>query len=137
MLFQYDTSRSGQVSRDVLGDDFLGTLVTDCYSGYHASAAGAKQKCLFHIAHTARKWQKLTAGDSADFAFFEDIKQFVKLACEFHRRRRDGQLSDTQQSARKSKLREELSRLETCTVSHEKAITLQARLVRHTGEWPH
>ena len=32
--FQYDTSRAGEVSRDVLGDDFLGTLVTDCYSGY-------------------------------------------------------------------------------------------------------
>jgi transposase len=46
--FQYDTSRAGQVSRDILGDDFTGTLVTDCYSGYAASAAGAKQKCLAH-----------------------------------------------------------------------------------------
>lgn len=26
--FQYDTSRAGQVSRDILGDDFAGTLVT-------------------------------------------------------------------------------------------------------------
>ena len=32
-------------------------------------------------------------------------------------------------------MREELSRLETCDVSHEKAITLQARLLRHLGEW--
>jgi len=32
--FQFDTTRAGQVSRDVLGPHFTGTLVTDCYSGY-------------------------------------------------------------------------------------------------------
>ena len=37
--FQYDTSRAGQVSRNILGNDFTGTLVTDCYSGYAASVA--------------------------------------------------------------------------------------------------
>jgi hypothetical protein len=31
--FQFDTSRCGQVSRDVLGEYFFGTLVTDCYAG--------------------------------------------------------------------------------------------------------
>jgi len=56
--FQYDTSRAGQVSRDILGNDFVGTLVTDCYSGYFASAAGAKQKCLAHLARKARDWQR-------------------------------------------------------------------------------
>ncbi len=28
--FQFDTSRAGEMSRDILGDDFTGTLVTDC-----------------------------------------------------------------------------------------------------------
>ena len=120
-----------QVSRGILGDDFLGTLVTDCYSGYFASAAGAKQKCLFHLAHTACKWQKLTKHDSADFAFFEDIKQFVKLGCEFHRLRHDGKLSDAEQSARGAWLREELSRPETCHVSHESRMST-AFLLRMT-----
>ncbi len=85
--FQYDTSRAGQVSRAILGDDFTGTLVTDCYSGYAASAAGAKQKCLAHLARTARDWQKLTERDSADYVFFEANQQFVKRCCRFHRRR--------------------------------------------------
>jgi hypothetical protein len=35
----------------------------------------------------------------------------------------------------KAWLRQELVRLQTCDVSHEKAITLQARLLRHSGEW--
>jgi len=133
--FQYDTSRAGEVSRNILGDDFLGTLVTDCYSGYFASAAGAKQKCLAHLARTAHDWQKLTEEDSVDFTFFEDIKQFVKRGCNFHRLRADGKLSDAEQATEKTWLREELARLETCDVSHEKAITLQGRLLRHPGEW--
>ncbi len=133
--FQYDTSRAGQVSRDILGDDFIGTLVTDCYSGYAASVAGAKQKCLAHLARRARDWQKLTEADSLDFAFFADIQQFVKRACNFHRRRREKKLSRKKQATEKAWLRAELVRLETCDVSHEKAITLQARLLRHPGEW--
>lgn len=133
--FQFDTSRAGQVSRNILGDDFTGTLVTDCYSGYFAHGAGAKQKCLAHVARQAHDWQKLTEKGSPDFTFFEDIKQFVKRGCNFHRLRREGKLSGEEQVAEKAWLRAELSRLETCEVSHEKAYTLQARLLRHDGEW--
>ena len=135
VLFQYDTSRSGQVSRDILSDDFLGTLVTDCYAGYTASAAAAKQKCLAHLARTAHDWQKLTDADSAGFAFFAAVKAFVKRGCNFHRLRADDKLSAEDQAAEKTWLRDELTRLETCEVTHEKAITLQARLLRHPGEW--
>lgn len=133
--FQFDTTRAGQVSRNVLGDDFTGTLVTDCYSGYHAHSAGAKQKCLAHIARRAHLWQKLTEKGSSDFIFFEDIKQFVKQGCEIHRLRHEGKLSEEEQEARKAWLRAELFRLEQCNLSHEKALTLQARLVRHHDEW--
>ncbi len=45
----------------------LGTLVTDCYIAYFAQVAGAKQKCLVHIARTARDWQKLVEMDSIDY----------------------------------------------------------------------
>jgi transposase len=105
VLFQYDTSRSSPVSRDILGDDFLGTLVTDCYAGYAASAAAAKQKCLAHLAHlarTARDWQKLTDADSADFAFFADVKAFVKRGCNLHRLRAADKLNAEDQAAEKA-----------------------------------
>ena len=133
--FQFDTSRAGQVSRDVLGADFTGTLVTDCYSGYHAHVAGAKQKCLAHLARTARDWQRLTNDQSIDWKFFEDIRAFVKRACKISRNRKEQKLDKEQQSEEKAWLREELERLSIATVSHEKAITLQGRLLRHLGEW--
>lgn len=133
--FQFDSSRAGEVSRAVLGDDFTGTLVTDCYSAYHAHQAGAKQKCLAHVARRAHEWQPLTAEGSADYAFFEDVKQWVKRGCEFHRRRQAQELSPQKLRREAAWLRAELPRLESCPLTHDKALTLQARLQRHHDEW--
>ena len=77
--FQFDTSRAGEVSREVLGADFAGTLVTDCYSAYDAQGAEAKQKCLAHLARTARDWQKLTSSDSPEYRFFDAVEEFLRL----------------------------------------------------------
>ena len=133
--FTFGTTRSGQVSRDVLGDDFTGTLVTDCYSGYIAHVAGAKQKCLVHLARTARDWQKLVPAGSPDFAFFDAVRQFVKRGCEFHRLRGHGILDSAQVAREKGWLRQELSRLEKRPVSGQKALTLQSRIVGYRDEW--
>ena len=133
--FTFGTTRSGQVSRDVLGDDFSGTLVTDCYSGYIAHSAGAKQKCLVHLARTARDWQKLTKAGSTDFAFFDAVKQFVRRGCEFHRLRGKGILDPIDAAAEKTWLREELARLKAWNVGHKKAVTLQGRIATYDNEW--
>lgn len=133
--FQYDTTRAGQVSRDILGDDFTGTLITDCYSGYFASVARAKQKCLAHVSRKARDWQKLVEQDSIDFQYFADIRRFVNRACRFCRNRREGKTSRRKLKQEAAWLRDELQRLLTCDVSHDKAIQLQALLIRHPGEW--
>jgi transposase len=133
--FEFNMSRAGEVSRNVLGDNFTGTLVTDCYSGYYAHVAGAKQKCLAHVARRAHDWQRLTKEGSAEQTFFEDVKQWVKRGCEFHRLRGLNKLSPEAQAAEGSWLREELLRLENCPLEHVQAQTLQARLLRHHGEW--
>ena len=133
--FQFDQSRAGEVSRNVLGPNFTGTLVTDCYSGYHAHTAGAKQKCLAHVARRGHEWQRLTAAGSADHDFFESVKQWVKRGCEFHRRRGLNELSPEALTAEAAWLRAELSRLENYPLEHDKAQTLQARLLRHHDEW--
>jgi transposase len=131
--FQFDTSRAGEVSRDLLGADFAGILVTDCYSAYDAQGAKAKQKCLSHLARTARDWQKLTAADSADHRFFQAVKEWVKRGCDFHRRRE--QLSEEEQADEKAWLRAEQERLQDCPLNHEKAVTLRERINRYADCW--
>ena len=127
--FQFDTSRSGQVSRDVLGEHFTGTLVTDCYAGYEAHTAGAKQKCLAHLARTACDWQKLTTAGSNDFAFFEAIREFVQNGCRFHRLRKKGELTEAQQVTEKIWLRERLAQLITFGHRSEAGAVRMARLM--------
>lgn len=133
--FQFDTSRAGEVSRGILSEYFVGILITDCYVAYGAQVASAKQKCLAHLARTARDWQKLTVSGSTGYQFFEDVKRFVKRGCAFHRRRAAGELSADEQETEETWLRAELARLESCPVDHDKAITLQQRILNHQGEW--
>jgi hypothetical protein len=130
---QFDTSRAGEVSRDLLGSDFTGTLVADCYSAYDAQGAKAKQQCLSHLARAARDWQKLTSPDSADYRFFVSVQEWAKRGCDFHRRREC--LSPREQADEKAWLRAELKRLQSCPLSHDKATTSQERINRYADCW--
>jgi transposase len=131
--FQFEETRSGQVSRDILGEDFAGTLVTDCYSGYEAHSASAKQKCLAHLARTARDWQKLVKNNSSDFRFFDRIVAWVKRACGYHKKQNDWSVATRAKHRRW--LEQELAALGRLKLKHEKAITLQGRITKHADSW--
>ena len=133
--FTFDTSRAGEVSRKLLGPYFDGTLVTDCYAGYEAHPAKAKQKCLAHLARTARDWQKVVPAESAAHTFFTDVREWVRRGCRFYHQRRRGELPPPQLVEEERWLRAELQRIETCPLDHEKAFTLQNRIRKHTGQW--
>jgi hypothetical protein len=45
--FRYDSSRAGAVVKEVLGDKFVGVLVSDFYGGYNIYE-GVKQRCWVH-----------------------------------------------------------------------------------------
>ena len=59
--FQITRTRSGQVSRKILGDDFQGGLITDCYSGYDAHKTRIKQRCLSHLKRSAVDLRQVVA----------------------------------------------------------------------------
>ena len=73
--------------------------------------------------------------DSIDFQFFADVREFVGRGCQFYRNRRAGALSDEEIEFEKGWLEARLEYLSTCNLKHDKAITLQGRVVRHYGEW--
>ncbi len=133
ILFQFATTRAGEVSREVLGEDFLGTLVTDCYSAYDAQGAKAKQKCLSHLARTARDWQKLTKPGSSEYRFFDAIRSFVNRGCEFAHPR--DKLSRKKRAEETQWLQRKLKRLISWDLNHDKALTLQERINRYQDCW--
>jgi hypothetical protein len=136
--FQFDTTRAGEVSREILGAYFDGTLVTDCYAGYNAQQARAKQKCLAHLARTARDWQKVVPPESAASDFFTAVKEWVRRGCRFYHQRRRGELTAEQLATEEAWLRAELERLQVYALESEKdakAVTLQGRIIRYVNEW--
>jgi len=133
--FQFAISRAGEVSRNILGSYFDGTLVTDCYAGYEAHQAKAKQKCLAHLARTARDWQEVVPPRSLADKFFTAVQAWVRRGCRFHHQRARGKLSAESIEKEVAWLRKELDRLESCPLDHDKASRLQGRIRKHAGEW--
>lgn len=132
--FHVSRTRAGKVSRKILGEDYRGGLITDCYSGYDRHGTPLKQKCLSHLKRAAADWEKLLPPEAKDSrAFFAAVRQWVKRGCRWHRerRRRDG----AEREAEAHRLREEFDRLETMPTDSERAARLQKRLRRYHREW--
>ena len=80
-------TRSGKISRKILGEDYAGGLVMDCYAGYDRHATKIKQRCLEHLKRTAKDWRKVTPEKAVvSRQFFHDVAAWVKRGCRWHRR---------------------------------------------------
>ena len=127
-------TRSGKISRRILGEDYEGALVTDCYAGYDRHATKIKQKCVEHLKRTAKDWRKVTPEKAvAAIRFFNDVAAWAKRCCRWHRRRKTGEAAVNDSEA--EWLRREQTRLESATVDSDKSRTLQGRIRRYTKEW--
>jgi len=127
-------TRSGKVSRAILGEDYQGGLNTDCYSGYDRHATKIKQKCLSHLKRSAEDWQKLLPLEAKDSrAFFDAVRQWVKRGCTWHRKWKNRVGAEKDQEA--NWLRQELERLQQMPTDSERAARLQKRIRRYRNEW--
>lgn len=127
-------TRSGKISRQILGKDYAGGLVIDCYAGYDRHATKIKQRCLEHLKRTAKDWRKVTPEKAvASRQFFDDVIAWVKRGCRWHRRRNAN--SEAEQDREAVWLRSEQARLESVVLDWKKAQTLQGRIRRYSTEW--
>jgi transposase len=132
--FYASNTRSGKVSRAILGEDYQGGLNTDCYAGYDRHATKIKQKCLSHLKRSAEEWQKLLPGGAKDsHAFFDAVRAWVKRGCTWHRKWKNRRGAEKDQEA--NWLRQELERLQRMPTDSERAARLQKRICRYRKEW--
>ena len=127
-------TRSGKISRKILGKDYAGGLVTDCYAGYDRHATKIKQRCVEHLKRTAKNWRKVTPEKAvASRQFFDDVMAWTKRCCRWHRRWKENSPGTQQREA--AWLRSEQARLENVALDSKKAQTLQGRIRRYSQEW--
>ena len=127
-------TRSGKVSRTILGEDYQGGLNTDCYSGYDRHATKIKQKCLSHLKRSAEDWRKLLPAEAKDSrAFFDAAREWVKRGCSWHRKWKNRMGAKKDREAKW--LRRELERLQQMPTDSDRAARLQKRIRRYRNEW--
>jgi len=81
--FVYRQSRSGQVAKEVLGEDFEGVVVSDFYSGYGVLLS-RHQRCWAHMCRDLAKLADEHASDDAVRNWVEDVVAVYKRAKRFH-----------------------------------------------------
>ena len=132
--FHVSDTRSGKVSRAILGIDYQGGLTTDCYAGYDRHKTRIKQKCLSHLKRSAEDWQKLLPPEAKDSqAFFDAVRQWVKRGCTWHRKWKHRVGAEKDREA--NWLRQELERLQQMPTDSGRAARLQKRIRRYRNEW--
>jgi transposase len=132
--FYVTGTRSGKVSRMILGEDYAGGLHMDCYAGYDRHKTPIKQRCLSHLKRSAEAWCKLLpAGAPESRAFFAAVTQWVKRGCTWHRKWKNRSGGEGDQEA--NWLRQELESLQQMPTDSERAARLQKRIRRYRNEW--
>ena len=127
-------TRSGKISRKILGLDYAGGLVMDCYAGYDRHTTKIKQRCVEHLKRTAKDWRKVTpAKAAASRQFFDDVVTWTKCCCRWYRRWKNDSGLEKQHEA--AWLRSAQARLESVVLDSKKAQTLQGRIRRYSQEW--
>jgi transposase len=134
-FFHIDRSRATEVIAEILGDGFLGDIVSDGYAVYDAIMARWRQTCLAHIIRTAKeiaaeiKLIEKPTPYQPDIAFAGAIAGFFSKVCHLDQKRRSGRLSRKRARALVPPLRRRLKALCSVTISHPKTLNLRDRLL--------
>ena len=83
VYFLHDKSRSGDVPKNVLGEDYKGIFVCDFYGGYNFLEN--TQRCLVHFMRDIKKQCDIYTGSKALIEFKERIKTFIKDGLEIQK----------------------------------------------------
>ena len=81
-VYTIKTSRAHEVVLDILGKEFKGILVTDCFRAYdhHALKDWLKQKCLSHLLKDLKELTETKTRGAVRFA--RDVKEVLQAALE-------------------------------------------------------
>ncbi len=80
--FIYRRSRSGDIPKAAIGDEYEGVVVTDCYAGYNGVLAD-RQVCWAHLARDLHKLKERNTDNEAVITWADEVKSVYKRAKKF------------------------------------------------------
>ncbi len=131
VVYQIRDSHTNVEVREVIGDDYQGTLVTDRFSSYdHAKLVSVKQqKCVGHIQRNLKEALETRLGRARDFPL--RLKGVFKGAVRLHQRLRSGELSFSEVKSKGRRFQRELTKLLEERVLSKANASLRAGLAKH------
>jgi transposase len=126
-LFVTDKSRGGKVVRDILGEAFSGTLVSDFYGAYDQLDC-PKQKCLTHLLRELKTESEKDESFAGD-VWVTKLKKWCKDA--IGHKKKWTMLSDPKYELGASRLEDRLDELIKTEPAHVEGKRLLKRLKRH------
>lgn len=87
--FIYRRSRSGDIPKAVIGDEYEGVVVTDCYAGYNGVLAD-RQVCWAHLARDLHKLKERNADNEAVISWANEVKSVYDRAKKFRSKNAGG-----------------------------------------------
>ena len=133
-LYVVDKYRNHGVAERILGKNYQGVMVTDCFSAYNLVKAGAKQKCIAHLLDNLDELNTLYPNDPEVIAFGVNLDNILHEGLDLHKDYKKGKytLDDLRQG--KENLEKRMAALTRVKMINKKAEALRKRLIRHKDE---
>jgi hypothetical protein len=129
-LYHIDDSRGGKVIRELLGDCFGGTIVSDFYSAY-ATMDCKKQKCLTHLLREFKESAQKSPA-FAEGSFYPKARRLVKQMLLL--KSRWDQMSDQRYTSAVCRLETRLEELIGCDYTEPNEKRIARRMSKHCKE---
>lgn len=131
-LYHIDSSRGSKVVEEILGKDYAGILISDCYGAYNILKKAIKQKCISHILSDNHELSKIES--EMVQKFYEDLKYILQTAIQIHKEYNKGKVTKEYLQKTKIELSEELAKLLSTQMENHEAEKLRKRMNKHFNE---
>ena len=133
-LYVVDKYRNHQVAERILGKDYQGVMVTDCFSAYNLVKAGAKQKCLAHILRDMKNLTNFYPNDPEVIAFCVNLDNILHEGLDLKEGYGKGKYPLDDLRRGRENLEKRLAAITRVKMINKKANALRKRLLRYKDE---
>lgn len=132
-LYRMEEERSSSIVKEVLGEDFDGTLISDFFSAYGSLLPYKKQKCLSHLLTDIKESLMKYAGmPGRPPPFLIELKALLKEALELKKKKEE--FSGPEYAQKREGMEQRMNRLLVAKSENADALRLQKRIRKHRNE---
>lgn len=131
-LYHIDPTRGSCVVEKILGKEYAGILISDCYSAYNILEKAIKQKCASHFLKDNHELSKIESEEVQKF--YTELKSILQSAIQIHKDYKEEKATKEDLQTTKTQLSKELKELLSNHMENLEAEKLRKRLDKHFNE---